>query len=68
MRATWMAGGFGKIAEYTANDAEAFVEALDITPGMQVLDVARLRLSANGVESKPRGALFCSTIRFPRAR
>jgi hypothetical protein len=29
MRATWMAGDFGKIAEYTANDAEAFVEALD---------------------------------------
>jgi SAM-dependent methyltransferase len=40
MRATWMAGDFGKIAEYTADSAEAFVEALDITPGMQVLDVA----------------------------
>jgi SAM-dependent methyltransferase len=40
MRATWMAGDFGKIAEYSANDAEAFVEALNVTPGMQVLDVA----------------------------
>jgi ubiquinone/menaquinone biosynthesis C-methylase UbiE len=40
MRAMWMAGDFGKIAEYTAISAEAFVEALDITPGMQVLDVA----------------------------
>jgi SAM-dependent methyltransferase len=40
MRATWTAGDFGKIAEYTASDAEAFVEALDIKPGMQVLDVA----------------------------
>jgi SAM-dependent methyltransferase len=40
MRATWAAGDFGKIAEYTASDAEAFVEALDIKPGMQVLDVA----------------------------
>jgi SAM-dependent methyltransferase len=40
MRATWTAGDFGKIAEYTASYAEAFVEALDIKPGMQVLDVA----------------------------
>ncbi len=40
MRATWMAGDFGKIAEYSAKDAEGFVESLGITPGMQVLDVA----------------------------
>jgi SAM-dependent methyltransferase len=40
MRATWMAGDFGKIAEYSASHAEAFVDALDITPGMRVLDVA----------------------------
>jgi len=40
MRVMWMAGDFGKIAEYTADSAEAFVAALDITPGMQVLDVA----------------------------
>jgi SAM-dependent methyltransferase len=40
MRATWMAGDFGKIAEYTAIDAERFVDDLRITPAMQVLDVA----------------------------
>ena len=40
MRAMWMAGDFGKIAEYTARYAEKFVEILDIKPGMQVLDVA----------------------------
>ena len=40
MRAMWMAGDFGKIAEYTAKYAENFVEALAIKPGMQVLDVA----------------------------
>jgi ubiquinone/menaquinone biosynthesis C-methylase UbiE len=40
MRATWMAGDFGKIAEYSAKCAEDFVESLDIRPGTQVLDVA----------------------------
>src|ERR1700678_2450743 len=40
MRAMWMAGDFGKIAEYSTQCAEAFVEALEIRPGMQVLDVA----------------------------
>ena len=40
MRTTWMAGDFGKIAEYSAKDAEAFVDSLGITRGMQVLDVA----------------------------
>jgi SAM-dependent methyltransferase len=40
MRTTWMAGDFGKIAEYSVKDAEAFVDLLGITPGMQVLDVA----------------------------
>ena len=40
MRATWMAGDFGKIAEYSAKDAELFVDRLGITPEMQVLDVA----------------------------
>jgi SAM-dependent methyltransferase len=40
MRVTWMAGDFGKIAEYSAKPAEAFVEVLNIRPGMQVLDVA----------------------------
>lgn len=40
MRATWMAGDFGRIAEYSARDAELFVDRLGITPGMRVLDVA----------------------------
>jgi SAM-dependent methyltransferase len=40
MRATWMAGDFGKIAEYSARDAEVFVNSVGITPGMRVLDVA----------------------------
>jgi SAM-dependent methyltransferase len=40
MRATWMAGDFGKIAEYSAEEAELFVDSLGIAPGMQVLDVA----------------------------
>ncbi len=40
MRATWMAGDFGKIAEHTAKDAERFVDGLGITPAMQILDVA----------------------------
>ena len=40
MRAMWMAGDFGKIAEYSAQCAESFVEALDIRPETQVLDVA----------------------------
>ena len=40
MRATWMAGDFGKIAEYSAKDAEHFVDSLGIATGMRVLDVA----------------------------
>jgi SAM-dependent methyltransferase len=40
MRATWMAGDFGKIAEYSATEAELFVDSLGIEPGMEVLDVA----------------------------
>jgi SAM-dependent methyltransferase len=40
LRATWMAGDFGKIAELSARDAAAFVDVLDVKPGMRVLDVA----------------------------
>ena len=40
MRAVWMSGDFGKIAEYSSKDAESFVDSLGIMPGMQVLDVA----------------------------
>jgi 2-polyprenyl-3-methyl-5-hydroxy-6-metoxy-1,4-benzoquinol methylase len=39
-RAAWMAGDFGKIAEFGARDAESFVSRLDVKPGMKVLDVA----------------------------
>jgi SAM-dependent methyltransferase len=40
MRATWMAGDFGQIANYSAAAAEEFVARLGIEPGSQVLDVA----------------------------
>src|SRR5258708_10139401 len=40
MRAVWMAGDFGRIAEYGAKGAAEFVERLAIQPGMDVLDVA----------------------------
>jgi ubiquinone/menaquinone biosynthesis C-methylase UbiE len=40
LRAAWMAGDFGVIARYGEAEAEAFVDRLPITPGMQVLDVA----------------------------
>jgi ubiquinone/menaquinone biosynthesis C-methylase UbiE len=40
MRATWMAGDFGKIAEHTVVEAELFIDTLGIQPAMQVLDVA----------------------------
>lgn len=40
MRATWMAGDFGQIAQYSTKLAEEFINGLAIVPGMQVLDVA----------------------------
>jgi ubiquinone/menaquinone biosynthesis C-methylase UbiE len=40
MKATWMAGDFGKVAEFAASDAARFVEGLPLQSGMQVLDVA----------------------------
>lgn len=40
MRTTWMAGDFGKIAEYSSKEAANFVARLDIQPGTKVLDVA----------------------------
>lgn len=40
IRASWLAGDFGKIAQYSAKGAEEFVRRRDIQPGMQVLDVA----------------------------
>jgi ubiquinone/menaquinone biosynthesis C-methylase UbiE len=40
MKATWMAGDFGKVAEFTASDAARFVDGLPLQSGIQVLDVA----------------------------
>jgi ubiquinone/menaquinone biosynthesis C-methylase UbiE len=40
MKAAWMAGDFGEIAKYTAQEAENFVSRIEIQPGMRVLDVA----------------------------
>jgi ubiquinone/menaquinone biosynthesis C-methylase UbiE len=40
MRASWMAGDFGKIAQYSARGAEEFVRRRNVQPGMRVLDVA----------------------------
>jgi SAM-dependent methyltransferase len=40
MKATWMAGDFGQIANFTAKEAENFVSRLAIPPGSKVLDVA----------------------------
>lgn len=40
LRATWIAGDFGEIAKYYADQAEDFVKRLGLKPGMKVLDVA----------------------------
>jgi 2-polyprenyl-3-methyl-5-hydroxy-6-metoxy-1,4-benzoquinol methylase len=40
LKAIWMAGDFGKIAEFAASDAARFVDGLPLRSGMQVLDVA----------------------------
>lgn len=40
MKAAWMAGDFGKIADLDMERGEEFVERLNLRPGMRVLDVA----------------------------
>ena len=40
LRATWIAGDFGQIARFYANQAEDFISRLELKPGMNVLDVA----------------------------
>lgn len=40
LKTTWEAGDFAEIAKGIESTAEAFVERLDIKPGMKVLDVA----------------------------
>ena len=40
MKAVWMAGDFGQVAQVTAREAEQFIERLEIPSGARVLDVA----------------------------
>jgi ubiquinone/menaquinone biosynthesis C-methylase UbiE len=40
LKATWMAGDFGQIAQYSEAAAEQFIARRAITPGMRVLDGA----------------------------
>ncbi|MGC1451439.1 MAG: class I SAM-dependent methyltransferase [Candidatus Sulfotelmatobacter sp.] len=40
MKAAWMAGDFGQIANFISGEAENFVARLDLERGAQVLDVA----------------------------
>jgi|ERR1051325_5288649 SAM-dependent methyltransferase len=40
LRATWIAGDFGEIARFYADQAEDFIKRLELKPGMKVLDVA----------------------------
>jgi ubiquinone/menaquinone biosynthesis C-methylase UbiE len=40
LRATWIAGDFGQIAKSIAKGGEEFIERLNLTAGMKVLDVA----------------------------
>jgi ubiquinone/menaquinone biosynthesis C-methylase UbiE len=40
LKASWIAGDFGQIANFTAAEAEKFVQRIGIAPGARVLDVA----------------------------
>ncbi len=40
MKATWMAGDFGEIAKFSANEGSEFIRRLGVQPGQRVLDVA----------------------------
>lgn len=40
MKAAWMAGDFGQIANYISSEAESFVGRVGVKPGIRVLDVA----------------------------
>jgi ubiquinone/menaquinone biosynthesis C-methylase UbiE len=40
LKSTWEAGDFSEVAKHIETTAEAFVERLNIQPGMKVLDVA----------------------------
>ena len=64
LRATWIAGDFGQIAKFLADEAEKFINDLGLKPGMKVLDVAcgtgnlslpaaRLGATVTGVDIAP---------------
>jgi SAM-dependent methyltransferase len=40
LRATWIAGDFGQIAKFYTDEADDFINRLNLRPGMKVLDVA----------------------------
>jgi SAM-dependent methyltransferase len=40
MKAAWMAGDFGQIANHISGEAQEFVTRLNLTPGVRFLDVA----------------------------
>src|SRR5947209_7926248 len=40
LKASWMAGDFGQIANFTVKAAEEFIARTEISPGARVLDVA----------------------------
>jgi len=40
MKATWMAGDFGQIANFISGEAQEFVTRLNLAPGTRLLDVA----------------------------
>ena len=40
LRATWIAGDFGQIAKFYTDEADAFINRLNLRPGTKVLDVA----------------------------
>lgn len=40
LRATWIAGDFGQIARFYTDQADDFIQRLELKPGMTVLDVA----------------------------
>jgi SAM-dependent methyltransferase len=64
LRATWIAGDFGQIAKFLAEEAEDFINRLGVQPGSNVLDVAcgtgnlalpaaRLGANVTGVDIAP---------------